>query len=138
MENLLAEELATEKMRDTPGGEGKQVGADRAVESQADKVRAVRSRRRPPAKNRSLPPRPRQKRWHVLPFKQKQIEQRGLEAGRPRRSARIKNAEAIVAGTPDRGHRRGRIATQAGRMPMPTARIVSARSPANNWPATVH
>ncbi len=92
MESLLAEELATEKMRYTLELKEKQV-KQTELESQADKVRREKSAEAAGEEQIIAAKAQAEAMKHVLPFKQKQIEQRGLEA-EAEKVARIKNAEA--------------------------------------------
>ncbi len=94
MERLLAEELATEKMRYTLELKEKQV-RQTDLEAQADKVRREKSAEAA-AEEQIIAARAQAEAMkHVLPFKQKQIEQRGLEA-EAEKIARIKHAEAAA------------------------------------------
>jgi regulator of protease activity HflC (stomatin/prohibitin superfamily) len=92
MDQLIAEELATEKMRYTLELKDKRV-QETALDAQADKVRretqaaAAASEQVIAAKAQEEAMR------HVLPFKEKQIAQRQLEA-EAAKVARIKQAEA--------------------------------------------
>ena len=92
MEGLLAEELATQKMRFTLelnekelkqtelAGEAKKIAREKAAEASAsEEVIAARGKA--------------EAMKHVLPFKQKEIEQRKLEA-QARKQTRVKDAEA--------------------------------------------
>jgi regulator of protease activity HflC (stomatin/prohibitin superfamily) len=92
MEKLLAEELASERMRYTLELKEKQV-KQTELEAQADKAR--RETAAEAAGNEQIIAAKAQAEAmkHVLPFKQKQIEQRGLEA-EAEKITRIKNAEA--------------------------------------------
>ena len=92
MERLLAEELATEKMRYTLELKEKQV-KQTALESMADKVRRETSAEAAGQEQIIAAKAQAEAMKHVLPFKQKQIEQRALEA-EAEKVARIKNAEA--------------------------------------------
>lgn len=92
MENLLAEELATEKMRYTLELKDKQV-KQTELEGQADKVRREKAAEAAGEEQIIAAKAQAEAMKHVLPFKQKQIEQRGLEA-EAEKVARIKNAEA--------------------------------------------
>lgn len=92
MERLLAEELASEKMRYTL--ELKEKGVQQsALEADADKIR--RQKEAEAAANEQIIAAQAQAEAmkHILPFKQKQIEQRGLEA-EAEKVARLKMAEA--------------------------------------------
>lgn len=92
MEGLLAEELATQKMRFTLelnekelkqtelAGEARKIAREKAAEASAsEEVIAARGKA--------------EAMKHVLPFKQKEIEQRKLEA-QARKQTRVKDAEA--------------------------------------------
>lgn len=92
MEKLLAEELATEKMRYTLELKEKQV-KQTDLEAQADKVRRETAAEAAGAEQIIAAKAQAEAMKHVLPFKQKQIEQRGLEA-EAEKIARIKAAEA--------------------------------------------
>ena len=92
MEKLLAEELATEKMRYTLELKEKQV-KQTELESLADKVRRETSAEAAGQEQIIAAKAQAEAMKHVLPFKQKQIEQRGLEA-EAEKVSRIKNAEA--------------------------------------------
>ena len=92
MEKLLAEELATEKMRYTLELKEKQV-KQTDLEAQADKVRRETAAEAAGSEQIIAAKAQAEAMKHVLPFKQKQIEQRGLEA-EAEKVARIKNAEA--------------------------------------------
>lgn len=91
MEKLLAEELATEKMRYTLELKDKRV-KETALEAEAEKVR--REKAAEAAGNEQVIAARAQSEAmkHVLPFKQKQIEQRRLEAEAEKQS-RIRTAE---------------------------------------------
>ena len=91
MERLLAEELATEKMRYTLELKDKQV-KQTALEAEADKVRRERAAEAAASEQVIAARAQEEAMKHVLPFKQKQIEQRQLEA-EAEKQARIKNAE---------------------------------------------
>ena len=92
MERMLAEELASEKMRFTLELKDKQVKASE-LDAEAEKVR--REKAAEAAGNEQIIAAKAQEEAmkHVLPFKEKQIEQRGLEA-EAEKVARIKGAEA--------------------------------------------
>jgi hypothetical protein len=92
MEQLLAEELASEKMRYTLELKDKQV-KESSLEAEADKVR--REKAAEAAGNEQIIAARAQAEAmkHVLPFKQRQIEQRQLEAEADK-ITRIKGAEA--------------------------------------------
>lgn len=92
MEQLLSEELASEKMRYTLELKGKQV-KESALEAEAEKVRREKAAEAS-ANEQIIAARAQEEAMkHVLPFKQKQIEQRQLEA-EAEKVARIKGAEA--------------------------------------------
>ena len=94
MERLLAEELATEKMRYTLELKEKQV-KQTDLEAQADKVRREKAAEAAGEEQIIAARAQAEAMKHVLPFKQKQIEQRGLEA-EAEKVSRIKNAEATA------------------------------------------
>lgn len=91
MERLLAEELATEKMRYTLELKEKQV-KQTALEADADKVRRETAAEAAGNEQIIAAKAQEQAMAHVLPFKQKQIEQRALEAEADKVS-RIKTSE---------------------------------------------
>lgn len=92
MERLLAEELATEKMRYTLELKEKQVRQSE-LEADADKARRERAAEAAGQEQIIAAKAQAEAMKHVLPFKQKQIEQRGLEA-EAEKITRIKAAEA--------------------------------------------
>ena len=92
MEKLLAEELATEKMRYTLELKEKQVKQSE-LEALADKARRETAAAAAGEEQIIAAKAQAEAMKHVLPFKQKQIEQRGLEAEADKIS-RIKAAEA--------------------------------------------
>lgn len=92
MERLLAEELATEKMRYTLELKEKQV-KQTELEALADKARRETAAAAAGEEQIIAAKAQAEAMKHVLPFKQKQIEQRGLEA-EAEKIARIKSAEA--------------------------------------------
>ncbi len=92
MERLLAEELATEKMRYTLELKEKQV-KQTELEALADKARRETAATAAGEEQIIAARAQAEAMKHVLPFKQKQIEQRGLEA-EAEKVARIKSAEA--------------------------------------------
>ena len=94
MEDLLAEELATEKMRYTLELKEKQV-KQTELEAQADKVRRETSAQAAGEEQIIAAKAQAEAMKHVLPFKQKQIEQRSLEAEADKVS-RIKTAEGTA------------------------------------------
>jgi uncharacterized membrane protein YqiK len=91
MEHLLAEELASEKMRYTLELKEKQV-RQIALEAQADKVRRETAAAAAGAEQVIAAKAQEEAMRHVLPFKHKQIEQRKLEA-EASKAARLKIAE---------------------------------------------
>ena len=94
MEKLLAEELASEKMRYTLELKEKQV-KETAFEADAAKVRREKAAEAA-ANEQVIAARAQEEAMkHVLPFKQKQIEQRQLEAEAERQS-RVKMAEGAA------------------------------------------
>jgi regulator of protease activity HflC (stomatin/prohibitin superfamily) len=91
MEALLAEELASEKMRYTLELKDKRV-KESALDAQAEKVRRE-SRAEAAAREQVIAARAQEEAMkHVLPFKQRQVEQRKLEAEADR-VAQIRRAE---------------------------------------------
>ena len=94
MENLLAEELATEKMRYTLELKEKQV-KQTELEAMADKVRRETSAQAAGEEQIIAAKAQAEAMKHVLPFKQKQIEQRALEA-EAEKVSRIKTAEGTA------------------------------------------
>ncbi|MDR7305803.1 SPFH domain-containing protein [Rhodoferax saidenbachensis] len=94
MEHLLAEELATEKMRYTLELKEKQV-KQTELEAQADKVRRETSAMAAGEEQIIAAKAQAEAMKHVLPFKQKQIEQRALEA-EAEKVSRIKTAEGTA------------------------------------------
>jgi regulator of protease activity HflC (stomatin/prohibitin superfamily) len=91
MEGLLAEELATEKMRYTLELKEKRV-RETALEGEADKVRREKAAEAA-GQSQIIAARAQEEAMkHVLPFKQRQIEQRQLEA-EAEKVARIRGAE---------------------------------------------
>ena len=110
---LLAEELATEKMRYTLELKDKQV-KETELDGEADKVRREKAAEAAGREQIIAAKAQEEAMKHVLPFKQRQIEQRQLEA----------EAEKVVAhprrrrqraGAADRGRRRSRRAPEARR-----------------------
>ncbi|EHR73700.1 membrane protease subunit, stomatin/prohibitin [Burkholderiales bacterium JOSHI_001] len=95
MDGLLAEELATEKMRYTLELKEKQV-KQTELEALADKARRETSAAAAASEQVIAAKAQEEAMRHVLPFKQKQIEQRQLEA-EAEKGARIKQAEASGA-----------------------------------------
>ena len=94
MDRLLAEELASEKMRYTLELKAKQV-QQTELEAQADKVRRETSAAAAAREQVIAAQAQEEAMRHVLPFKQKQIEQRQFEA-EAEKVARIKQAEAAA------------------------------------------
>jgi len=92
MEELLAEELSSEKMRYTLELKEKQV-KQTELEAQADKVRRETAAAAAGEEQIIAAKAQAEAMKHVLPFKQKQIEQRSLEA-EAEKISRIKGAEA--------------------------------------------
>lgn len=92
MERLLAEELATEKMRYTLELKEKQV-KQTELEALADKARRETAAAAAGEEQIIAARAQAEAMKHVLPFKQKQIEQRALEA-EAEKVSRIKSAEA--------------------------------------------
>jgi regulator of protease activity HflC (stomatin/prohibitin superfamily) len=91
MEGLLAEELATEKMRYTLELKDKRV-KEIALDGEAEKVRSEKHAEAA-ARAQVIAARAQEEAMkHVLPFKQRQIEQRQLEA-EAERAARVRGAE---------------------------------------------
>lgn len=94
MERLLAEELASEKMRYTLELKEKEV-QQTALESEAQKIRREKEAEAA-AKEQIIAARAQEEAMkHVLPFKQKQIEQRQFEA-EAEKVARIKSSEGAA------------------------------------------
>ena len=92
MEGLLAEELATQKMRYTLELKDKRV-REMELEGEADKVRREKAAEAA-GREQVIAARAQEEAMkHVLPFKQRQIEQRRLEA-EAAKTTRIKGAEA--------------------------------------------
>jgi len=92
MDRLLAEELASEKMRYTLDLKEKQV-KESELEALADKTRRETAAAAAGEEQIIAARAQAEAMKHVLPFKQKQIEQRGLEA-EAEKVARIRGAEA--------------------------------------------
>jgi regulator of protease activity HflC (stomatin/prohibitin superfamily) len=91
MDALLAEEIASEKMRYTLELKEKRV-KETALEGEADKVRREKAAEAA-AQQQIIAARGQEEAMkHVLPFKQRQVEQRQLEA-EAEKVARIRNAE---------------------------------------------
>jgi len=94
MESLLAEELASEKMRYTLELKDKRV-KETALDAEAEKVRRE-SRAEASAREQIIAARAQEEAMkHVLPFKQRQVEQRKLEA-EAERVAHIRRAEGTA------------------------------------------
>ena len=94
MEGLLAEELATQKMRYTLELKEKRV-KETELEGEAAKVRSDKAAEAA-GRSQVIAARAQEEAMeHVLPFKERQIEQRKLEA-EAAKAARIKNAEAAA------------------------------------------
>ena len=91
MEGLLAEELATQKMRYTLELKDKRV-RETALEAEAEKVRREKAAEAAGREQIIAAKAQEEAMKHVLPFKQRQIEQRRLEAEAVK-TARIKSAE---------------------------------------------
>jgi regulator of protease activity HflC (stomatin/prohibitin superfamily) len=92
MEGLLAEELATQKMRYTLELKDKRV-REVALDAEADKVRREKAAEAAGQAQIIAARAQEEAMKHVLPFKERQIEQRRLEA-EAAKAARIKSAEA--------------------------------------------
>ena len=91
METLLAEELATEKMRYTLELKARRV-KESELEAEAEKARREK-RAEAAAREQVIAAKAQEEAMqHVLPFKQRQVEQRKLEA-EAEKQARIRNAE---------------------------------------------
>ena len=91
MERLLAEELASEKMRYTLDLKEKRV-QETALDAEADKVRRETAAKAAAGEQIIAARAQEEAMRHVLPFKQKQIEQRQLEA-EAEGKARVRTAE---------------------------------------------
>lgn len=91
MESLLAEELATEKMRYTLELKDRRV-KEVALDGDAEKVRREKTAEAAAREQVIAAKAQEEAMRHVLPFKQRQIEQRTLEA-EAEKAARIKQAE---------------------------------------------
>ncbi|TAK90593.1 MAG: prohibitin family protein [Burkholderiaceae bacterium] len=92
MEKLLAEELASERMRYTLELKEKEV-KQTSLEAEANKVRREKAAEAAGEEQIIAAKAQAEAMKHVLPFKQKQIEQRSLEAD-AEKITRVKNAEA--------------------------------------------
>lgn len=94
METLLAEELATQKMRYTLELKEKRV-KEIALDGEAEKVRSEKAAEAA-ARAQLIAARSQEEAMkHVLPFKQRQVEQRQLEA-EAEKAARIRSAEGAA------------------------------------------
>jgi regulator of protease activity HflC (stomatin/prohibitin superfamily) len=91
MDQLLAEELASEKMRYTLELKDKRV-KEVALEGEADKTRREKSAEAAAREQIIAAKGQEEAMKHVLPFKQRQVEQRSLEA-EAEKQARIRGAE---------------------------------------------
>ncbi|MFL6699861.1 MAG: SPFH domain-containing protein [Vitreoscilla sp.] len=94
MEALLAEELASEKMRFTLELKDKEV-QQAALEAEADKVKRQKAAEAAGQEQIIAAKAQEEAMAHVLPFKQKQIQQRQLEA-EAEKASRIKTAEGTA------------------------------------------
>ena len=94
MDGLLAEELATEKMRYTLELKDKRV-KEIALDGEADKVRREKAAEAAGREQIIAAKSQEEAMKHVLPFKQRQIEQRQLEA-EAEKVSRIRNAEGTA------------------------------------------
>ncbi len=94
MEALLAEELASEKMRYTLELKDKRV-RETALDGEAQKVRREKAAEASALEQVIAARAQEEAMKHVLPFKERQIEQRKLEA-EAEKAARIRNAEAAA------------------------------------------
>jgi regulator of protease activity HflC (stomatin/prohibitin superfamily) len=94
MEGLLAEELATQKMRYTLELKEKRV-KETELEGEAAKVRSEKAAEAAGRSQLIAAKAQEEAMKHVLPFKERQIEQRKLEA-EAAKAARIKNAEGAA------------------------------------------
>ena len=94
MEALLAEELASEKMRFTLELKDKEV-QQAALEADADKVKREKAAEAAGQEQIIAAKAQEEAMAHVLPFKQKQIQQRQLEA-EAEKASRIKTAEGTA------------------------------------------
>jgi len=94
MEALLAEELASEKMRFTLELKDKEV-RQAALEAEADKVKREKAAEAAGQEQIIAAKAQEEAMAHVLPFKQKQIQQRQLEA-EAEKASRIKTAEGAA------------------------------------------
>ena len=94
MESLLAEELATQKMRYTLELKDKRV-REIALDGEAEKVRSEKHAEAAARAQVIAAKGQEEAMKHVLPFKQRQVEQRQLEA-EAEKAARIRNAEGTA------------------------------------------
>ena len=94
MESLLAEELASEKMRFTLELKDKEV-RQAELEAEADKVKREKAAEAAGQEQIIAAKAQEEAMAHVLPFKQKQIQQRQLEA-EAEKASRIKTAEGTA------------------------------------------
>lgn len=94
MENLLAEELQTEKMKYTLELKGKEV-QQTELEAEAEKIKREKAAEAAGEEQVIAAKAQEEAMKHVLPFKQKQIEQRQLEA-EAEKIARVKGAEGAA------------------------------------------
>src|SRR5262245_8049103 len=94
MEGLLAEELATQKMRYTLELKEKRV-KETELEGEAAKVRSEKAAEAAGRSQVIAAKAQEEAMQHVLPFKEQQIEQRRLEA-EAAKTARIKSAEGAA------------------------------------------
>jgi regulator of protease activity HflC (stomatin/prohibitin superfamily) len=94
MDQLLAEELASEKMRYTLELKDKQV-KQRELEGEAEKARRKKAAEAAAEEQVIAAKAQEEAMKHVLPFKQKQVEQRRLEA-EAEKVARIRSAEGAA------------------------------------------
>ena len=94
MESLLAEELASEKMRFTLELKDKEV-KQAELEAEADKVKREKAAEAAGQEQIIAAKAQEEAMAHVLPFKQKQIQQRQLEA-EAEKASRIKTAEGTA------------------------------------------
>jgi len=137
MEKMLEEELENEKMQYTLGAEAAAGEADRAGSGRRQGC-AARKPPRPQATSRSSAAKAQEEAMkHVLPFKQKQIEQRQLEAEADKQS-RIRTAEGTAQARRIRSRRRGRLAPEAGgcrSLPPGKARPDRQRADGARWRA---
>ncbi|MBL8470910.1 MAG: prohibitin family protein [Rhodocyclaceae bacterium] len=95
MEDMLAEEMATQKLQYTLELKAKRV-RETELEAEADRVRRETAAAAQANEQVIAAKAQEEAMKHVLPFKQRQIEQRQLEA-EAEKVARIKNAEAAAA-----------------------------------------